>query len=83
MYIGFGDSAGVPSEDGLCEDSLAAFSWIKQHSANSPVYIWGHSLGSGSDTLALFDAILKCFTLLPRVNYSYVKYLAALDCKNN
>ncbi|XP_068729950.1 lysophosphatidylserine lipase ABHD12-like [Montipora capricornis] len=46
-YRGFGDSEGKPSESGVIEDGLTAMKWIRSHSSNAPVYIWGHSLGSG------------------------------------
>ncbi|ELU01147.1 hypothetical protein CAPTEDRAFT_149451 [Capitella teleta] len=49
-YRGFGDSAGYPSEQGVCADAMAAFKWIRKHSKKSPVYIWGHSLGSAVAT---------------------------------
>lgn len=46
-YRGFGDSEGKPSENGLIEDGLAAWKWIRSQSPEAPLYIWGHSLGSG------------------------------------
>lgn len=46
IFLGYGDSTGYPSEDGLVEDSINVYQWIKAHSGSSPVYIWGHSLGS-------------------------------------
>lgn len=49
-YRGYGDSTGYPSEEGLVDDSLSVYKWIKSHSGNSPVYIWGHSLGSAVAT---------------------------------
>lgn len=44
---GWGDSAGTPSERGMTYDALHVFDWIKARSGDSPVYIWGHSLGTG------------------------------------
>lgn len=32
---------------GLIEDSLTVFQWILANANNGPVYLWGHSLGSG------------------------------------
>ena len=32
---------------GLIEDGMAAMSWIRTRISNAPVFIWGHSLGSG------------------------------------
>ncbi|XP_031562272.1 lysophosphatidylserine lipase ABHD12-like isoform X2 [Actinia tenebrosa] len=45
-YRGFADSDGHPSEQGLIEDGLATWDWVKSRSADAPVFIWGHSLGS-------------------------------------
>lgn len=45
---GFGDSAGEPTEPGLTTDALCIYHWVKAHSGNSLVIIWGHSLGTGS-----------------------------------
>ncbi|XP_028395938.1 monoacylglycerol lipase ABHD12-like isoform X2 [Dendronephthya gigantea] len=46
-YRGFGDSEGIPSEQGIIQDSLTVFQWILANTDNGPVYLWGHSLGSG------------------------------------
>jgi len=46
-YRGFGDSEGKPSELGLIQDGLSAWKWIRSQSPEAPLYIWGHSLGSG------------------------------------
>ncbi|KAL8185173.1 UNVERIFIED_CONTAM: Monoacylglycerol lipase abhd12 [Gekko kuhli] len=46
-YRGWGDSIGSPSESGLTYDALHVFDWIKARSGDNPVYIWGHSLGTG------------------------------------
>jgi len=43
---GYGDSSGSPSEEGLVEDAVSVFRWLKSHTGNAPVYLWGHSLGS-------------------------------------
>ena len=32
---------------GLIEDGVATMKWIRSQSPNVPLYIWGHSLGSG------------------------------------
>ncbi|XP_018118367.1 lysophosphatidylserine lipase ABHD12 isoform X1 [Xenopus laevis] len=49
-YRGWGDSVGSPSESGMTYDALHAFDWIKARSGDNPVYIWGHSLGTGVAT---------------------------------
>ncbi|KAE8601276.1 hypothetical protein XENTR_v10013611 [Xenopus tropicalis] len=46
-YRGWGDSVGSPSESGMTYDALHVFDWIKARSGDNPVYIWGHSLGTG------------------------------------
>lgn len=49
-YRSYGDSSPVEcSEEGLVNDALAMYSYIKGVT-NSPVYIWGHSLGTGVAT---------------------------------
>lgn len=45
-YRGYGDSDGYPSEDGLVEDSMYMFKYIRKLT-NAPIFIWGHSLGTG------------------------------------
>ncbi|XP_036680264.1 lysophosphatidylserine lipase ABHD12 isoform X5 [Balaenoptera musculus] len=47
---GWGDSVGTPSEQGMTYDALHVFDWIKARSGDNPVYIWGHSLGTGVAT---------------------------------
>ncbi|XP_075452428.1 lysophosphatidylserine lipase ABHD12 isoform X3 [Ascaphus truei] len=49
-YRGWGDSLGAPSERGMTYDALHVFDWIKARSGDNPVYIWGHSLGTGVAT---------------------------------
>lgn len=44
---GWGDSVGTPSERGMTYDALHVFDWIKARSGDNPLYIWGHSLGTG------------------------------------
>lgn len=50
-YRGWGDSDGSPSEGGMTSDSLFVYDWLKQRLDNkTPLYIWGHSLGTGVAT---------------------------------
>ncbi|CAK9302576.1 unnamed protein product [Gordionus sp. m RMFG-2023] len=49
-YRGFGDSIGTPTEKGVLDDAKYVYSWIKHHSGNNPIILWGHSLGSGVTT---------------------------------
>ncbi|XP_021346575.1 monoacylglycerol lipase ABHD12-like [Mizuhopecten yessoensis] len=50
-YRGFADSSGIPTEEGVVEDALCMYKWVKARCGNSPIIIWGHSLGSGVATL--------------------------------
>nr|CDI52859.1 conserved hypothetical protein [Melanopsichium pennsylvanicum 4] len=52
-YRGFGDSTGVPSEQGLAIDAEAAYGWIrkKQRSSSQSIAVFGQSLGTGIATL--------------------------------
>ncbi|XP_053374040.1 lysophosphatidylserine lipase ABHD12-like [Mercenaria mercenaria] len=49
-YRGYGDSSGSPSEDGVVSDALFVYRWIRQHKGNTPLFLWGHSLGTGVTT---------------------------------
>ncbi|XP_030626647.1 lysophosphatidylserine lipase ABHD12 isoform X2 [Chanos chanos] len=49
-YRGFAESTGEPTEPGLTTDALYLYQWVKAHSGNSLVCIWGHSLGTGVAT---------------------------------
>ena len=49
-YRGFGDSKCYPSEEGMMEDALLVWSWLKKLAPGAQVYIWGHSLGSAAAT---------------------------------
>ena len=49
-YRGYGDSSVVSplTEGALVEDAIALFRWTTKHAAlNVPIFIWGHSLGTG------------------------------------
>ncbi|XP_053535025.1 lysophosphatidylserine lipase ABHD12 [Ictalurus punctatus] len=45
-YRGFGDSTGKPTKGGLITDALHLYHWVRAHSKDSLVIIWGHSLGT-------------------------------------
>lgn len=49
-YRGYGDSSGSPSEDGVVADALHTYKWIKENCGSTPVFLWGHSLGTGVTT---------------------------------
>lgn len=49
-YRSYGDSSAVPpSEMGVIRDSLMVYNYIKGIT-NNPVFLWGHSLGTGIGT---------------------------------
>ncbi|XP_061415336.1 lysophosphatidylserine lipase ABHD12 [Lethenteron reissneri] len=48
-YRGWGDSTGTPTEEGITADAIFVYKWAQQRAAG-PVYIWGHSLGTGVAT---------------------------------
>lgn len=52
VSAGWGDSEGSPSEKGMTSDALFLYQWIKQRIGQKPLYIWGHSLGTGWDKFA-------------------------------
>lgn len=48
VRAGWGDSEGSPSEGGMTSDALFVYDWLKQQIGKTkPLYIWGHSLGTG------------------------------------
>ncbi|XP_076463922.1 lysophosphatidylserine lipase ABHD12-like isoform X2 [Babylonia areolata] len=49
-YRGFADSSGEMSEARMVEDTVTVFRWVKQRAGASPVFLWGHSLGTGVAT---------------------------------
>ncbi|KAF4084379.1 hypothetical protein AMELA_G00127860 [Ameiurus melas] len=49
-YRGWGDSEGSPSERAMTQDALFLYQWLKQRIGSNPLYIWGHSLGTGVAT---------------------------------
>ncbi|AWP14734.1 putative monoacylglycerol lipase ABHD12 [Scophthalmus maximus] len=49
-YRGWGDSDGSPSEGGMTSDALFMYDRLKQRLNKTPLYIWGHSLGTGVAT---------------------------------
>ncbi|KAL0810339.1 hypothetical protein ABMA28_010491 [Loxostege sticticalis] len=65
-YRGFGDSTNLtPSKIGFVEDSLIIYSWIRSIVGNErPVFIWGHSVGSGIAQRAFSKLKIFSHTLL-------------------
>ncbi|XP_034231132.1 lysophosphatidylserine lipase ABHD12 isoform X2 [Thrips palmi] len=53
-YRSYGDSSPVePSEDGLVADGMFMYKWLQKRVGNSPLFVWGHSLGTGVSSHAL------------------------------
>ncbi|KDR08111.1 monoacylglycerol lipase ABHD12 isoform X3 [Zootermopsis nevadensis] len=53
-YRSYGDSSPVsPSEMGVVSDGKYVFSWVQERAKASPLYVWGHSLGTGVSSHAL------------------------------
>lgn len=49
-YRGYGDSDPVsPTEEGVVLDAIGVFHYIRNLTTN-PIFIWGHSLGTGVAT---------------------------------
>ncbi|XP_072933743.1 uncharacterized protein [Epargyreus clarus] len=51
-YRGYGDSTNIrPSEAGVVEDALVVYDWLRTAvdvgDTKPPLYVWGHSLGTG------------------------------------
>lgn len=44
---GFGDSPGTPTEEGAAADVEFVYRWAVRYAGDNPVYLWGHSLGTG------------------------------------
>jgi abhydrolase domain-containing protein 12 len=51
-YRGFGDSTGIPSEEGVVNDVLALYNLIMTQNKNTTIYLYGHSLGTAIVTHA-------------------------------
>uniref|UniRef100_A0A8C6TII9 Abhydrolase domain containing 12 n=1 Tax=Neogobius melanostomus TaxID=47308 RepID=A0A8C6TII9_9GOBI len=49
-YRGWGDSDGSPSELSMTSDALFIYHWLKVRLNKAPLYVWGHSLGTGVAT---------------------------------
>ncbi|XP_042861393.1 lysophosphatidylserine lipase ABHD12-like isoform X2 [Penaeus japonicus] len=58
-YRGYGDSSFVHvSENGVVQDAKAVYRYLKEKVGSSPLFLWGHSLGTGISTHALRDLCL-------------------------
>lgn len=46
---GYADSSAVqPNEPGVVHDAKVVYRYVRKHCASSPLFVWGHSLGTGS-----------------------------------
>ncbi|KAG8234457.1 hypothetical protein J437_LFUL011856 [Ladona fulva] len=47
-YRSYADSSPIPpSEEGVVEDGVFIYNWLKEKVKNAPLFVWGHSLGTG------------------------------------
>uniref|UniRef100_A0A096LQ47 Lysophosphatidylserine lipase ABHD12 n=1 Tax=Poecilia formosa TaxID=48698 RepID=A0A096LQ47_POEFO len=61
-----GDSDGSPSERGMTSDALFIYDWLRQRMEKTlPLYIWGHSLGTGYSLLSTVLVLQLIDTLTP------------------
>lgn len=53
-YRSYGDSSPIsPTEMGVVADGKYMFKWVQERAKTSPLYVWGHSLGTGVSSHAL------------------------------
>ncbi|XP_053962955.1 lysophosphatidylserine lipase ABHD12 isoform X2 [Anastrepha ludens] len=65
-YRGYGDSDPVsPTEEGIVRDGLAVYEYIRNMTTN-PIFIWGHSLGTGVACHLCAELSLNFKMKLPR-----------------
>ncbi|CAI5451010.1 unnamed protein product [Caenorhabditis angaria] len=57
-YRGYGDSQGTPTEHGIIQDAHTVYSYLKSHSKNNTVIVWGHSMGTGVSCKLVKDLCL-------------------------
>ncbi|KAI6227560.1 2-arachidonoylglycerol hydrolase ABHD12 [Aphelenchoides fujianensis] len=46
-YRGYGDSTGLPTEDGVVRDAITVFDHVRAQCPGRRIVLWGHSMGSG------------------------------------
>lgn len=61
INIGYGDSEEAElSESGVVTDSKYILEWLlKLVNNTAPVFVWGHSLGTGYEIICLIILVLK------------------------
>ncbi|XP_071490816.1 lysophosphatidylserine lipase ABHD12-like [Diadema antillarum] len=50
-YRGYGDSSSYTTPEGIHDDVLTVYRWLRAKTGDSPFFIWGHSLGTGISTV--------------------------------
>ncbi|KPJ13802.1 Monoacylglycerol lipase ABHD12 [Papilio machaon] len=70
-YRGYGDSTNLtPSEGGVVEDSLIVYDWLNtmldKGAEKPPLFVWGHSLGTGISSHLLGNLKELSFEILER-----------------
>ncbi|XP_042228174.1 lysophosphatidylserine lipase ABHD12-like isoform X2 [Homarus americanus] len=59
-YRGYADSSPVqPNELGVVHDAKVVYRYIRERIGSSPLFVWGHSLGTGVSTHAVGDLCLE------------------------
>ncbi|TKR86702.1 hypothetical protein L596_011236 [Steinernema carpocapsae] len=60
-YRGYGDSTGSPTEGGIVTDAHKVYDYVKllAKPKNIPVYVWGHSMGTGVATRLVSELSLS------------------------
>ncbi|XP_045581166.1 lysophosphatidylserine lipase ABHD12 [Procambarus clarkii] len=59
-YRGYADSSPVqPNELGVVHDAKVVYRYLQERIGSSPLFVWGHSLGTGVSTHAVGDLCLE------------------------
>ncbi|XP_050731190.1 lysophosphatidylserine lipase ABHD12-like [Eriocheir sinensis] len=59
-YRGYADSSPVqPNETGVVHDAKVVYRYVRERCGSSPLFVWGHSLGTGVSAHAVGDLCLE------------------------
>lgn len=58
-YRGYGDSTGVPTEEGVVLDVFTLYNLIMSYRPDAKIYLYGHSLGTGYRVLKNLIKLIK------------------------
>lgn len=59
-YRGYADSTPIsPNETGVVHDAKVVYRYVRERIGSSPLFVWGHSLGTGVSTHAIGDLCLE------------------------